>query len=83
MFLTSVNGVSKDRRFLKLYCSTIPPPVTKLMLAFLHGDSSSKFDTVHDVDVPLTHLNLPVVKMITDFITASPAAEAVYRAGEG
>lgn len=79
---TSVSRISKDRGFLKLHSSTVPSPVTKLMLTFLHGDGSSKLHTVHDVNVPLTDLNLSVVQMCADVITASFSAEAVYRAAE-
>ena len=77
--LTSVSRISKDRRFFKLNGSTVPSPVTKLMLTLLHRDGSSKLDTVHDVNVPLTDLDLSVVQMCPDFVAASFSAEAVYR----
>ena len=82
MSLTSVSRISKDRGVLKLHGGTVPSPVTKLMLTLLHGDGSSKLHTVHDVNVPLTHLDLSVVQVGADFIAASFSAEAVYRAAE-
>lgn len=52
------------------------------MLTFLHGHGGSELNTVHNIDIPLTDLNLPVVKFISDFITASSAVEVVYGAAE-
>lgn len=80
--LTSVSRISKDRGFLELHGSTVPSSVTELMLTLLQGDGSSKLHTIHDVNVPLTDLNLSVVEMGADFITASFSCEADYRATE-
>ena len=82
MVFTSVDSIAKHWRFLKLHCSTVPSSVAKLVLTFLHSDCRSKLNAIHHINVPLADLNLSVVELVADFITAMSATEAVYGTGE-
>lgn len=77
---TSVYRISEDRRFFKLQSGTVPSSVAKLVLTFLNGNCGTKFNTVHDVNIPLADLNLSVVKVGTGFVTASSRVKLRNRA---
>lgn len=82
MLPTSVYRISKDRGFFKLQSGTVPPSIAKLMLTFLDSNCGTKFDTVHDVNISFADLYLSVVKVGTDFVTASTRVKLSNRAAE-
>ena len=82
MLPTSVYRISKDRGFFKLQSGAVPPSIAKLMLTFLDSNCGTKFDTVHDVNIPFADLYLSVVKVGTDFVTASTRVKLSNRAAE-